>query len=89
MGISDVKNKYMNELFGKITSKDIRNIIAVMIVIGCFALMYIFIAKEIPTVNRDLVMVAAGAIMGVLKDVTSYFFGSSKNEADKAKQEGI
>jgi len=78
----------MNELFGKITSKDIRNIIAVMIVVGCFVLMYIFMIKEIPQINRDLVMVAAGAIMSNLKDVTSYFFGSSKNEADKAKKEG-
>lgn len=77
----------MNEIFGKITSKDIRNIIAVMIVTGCFVLMYIFMAKEIPQANRDLVMVAAGAIMSNLKDVTSYFFGSSKNEADKAKKE--
>jgi hypothetical protein len=77
----------MNEIFGKITSKDIRNIIAVMIVTGCFVMVYLFLAKEIPNANRDLVMVVAGAIVGNLKDVTSYFFGSSKNEADKAKKE--
>jgi hypothetical protein len=77
----------MNELFGKITSKDIRNIIAVMIVTGCFVMVYLFLAKEIPQTNRDLVMVVAGAIVSNLKDVTSYFFGSSKNEADKAKKE--
>jgi Na+-transporting NADH:ubiquinone oxidoreductase subunit NqrD len=77
----------MNEIFGKITSKDIRNIIAVMIVTGCFVMVYLFLAKEIPNANRDLVMVIAGAIVGNLKDVTSYFFGSSKNEADKAKKE--
>jgi predicted permease len=78
----------MNELFGKITSKDIRNIIAVMVVIGCFVMVYLFMAKEIPQPNRDLVMVVAGAIVGNLKDVTGYFFGSSKNESDKAKKEG-
>jgi hypothetical protein len=78
----------MNELFGKITSKDIRNIIAVLIVFGTFILMYIFMIKEMPNGNRDLVLVTAGGIITVLKDVTSYFFGSSKNEADKAKKEG-
>ena len=77
----------MNEIFGKITSKDIRNIIAVMIVFGTFILMYIFMIKEMPGGNRDLVLVTAGGIITVLKDVTSYFFGSSKNEADKAKKE--
>lgn len=79
----------MTEFLRKISSKDIRNIIAVMIVGGCFLLMYIFMIKEIPQVNRDLVMVAAGAIMSNLKDVTGYFFGSSKNEADKAKKEEV
>ena len=78
----------MNEIFGKITSKDIRNIIAVLIVSGTFILMYIFMIKEMPNGNRDLVLVTAGGIIAVLKDVTSYFFGSSKNEADKAKKEG-
>jgi hypothetical protein len=78
----------MNDLFGKITSKDIRNIIAVLIVFGTFILMYIFMIKEMPNGNRDLVLVTAGGIITVLKDVTSYFFGSSKNEADKAKKEG-
>lgn len=77
----------MTEILKKITSKDIRNIIAVMVVCGSFALMYIFMIKEIPTPNRDLVLVTAGGIITVLKDVTSYFFGSSKNEADKAKKE--
>jgi predicted permease len=78
----------MTEFLKKVTSKDIRNIIAVLIVFGCFILVYLFMIKEIPQPNRDLVMVVAGAIVGNLKDVTSYFFGSSKNEADsKAKKE--
>jgi CDP-diglyceride synthetase len=78
----------MTELIKKVTSKDIRNIIAVLIVFGTFILMYIFMIKEMPNGNRDLVLVTAGGIIAVLKDVTSYFFGSSKNEDDKAKKEG-
>jgi hypothetical protein len=78
----------MNEFFGKITSKDIRNIIAVMFVIGCFVMIYLFMIRDIPVPNRDLLMVVAGAIVSNLKDITGYFFGSSKNEADKAKKEG-
>jgi hypothetical protein len=78
----------MNELFGKITSKDIRNIIAVMFVIGCFLMIYLFMVRDIPAGSRDLLMVVAGAIVTNLKEITGYFFGSSKNEADKARKEG-
>jgi hypothetical protein len=78
----------MKELFGKVSSKDIRNIIAVMFVTGCFLMIYLFMIRDIPGANRDLLMVVAGAIVTNLKDITGYFFGSSKNEADKAKKEG-
>lgn len=78
----------MNEIFGKITSKDIRNIIAVMFVIGCFLMIYLFMIRDIPAGSRDLLMVVSGAIVTNLKEITGYFFGSSKNEADKAKKEG-
>lgn len=77
----------MTELFGKISSKDIRNIIAVMFVIGCFLMIYLFMVRDIPSGSRDLLMVVAGAIVTNLKEITGYFFGSSKNEADKAKKE--
>jgi hypothetical protein len=78
----------MTEILRKITSKDIRNIIAVMFVTGCFVMIYLFMIRDIPVPNRDLLMVVAGAIVSNLKDITGYFFGSSKNEADKAKKEG-
>lgn len=77
----------MTEFLHKISSKDIRNIIAVMFVIGCFVMIYLFMIHDIPGANRDLLMVVAGAIVSNLKDITGYFFGSSKNEADKAKKD--
>lgn len=79
----------MNELFGKITSKDIRNILAVMIVLGSFILVYLVIIKAIPPENRDIAHTSLGFILGgAMAGVVGYYFGSSKNEADKAKKEG-
>ena len=78
----------MNELFGKITSKDIRNILAVMIVMGSFILVYLVIIKEVPERNRDIAHTSLGFILGgSMAGVVGYYFGSSKNEADKAKKE--
>jgi hypothetical protein len=79
----------MKEFFGKITSKDIRNILAVIITLGCFILFYFLIVKEIPSGNKDLMNIIAGMLFGgPLAAVSGYYFGASKNEADKAKKEG-
>jgi hypothetical protein len=79
----------MNELFGKITSKDIRNILAVIIVVGSYILFYFLVVKEVPAANKDLLNIVAGMLFGgPLAGVVGYYFGSSKNEADKAKKDG-
>jgi dolichol kinase len=79
----------MTEFLKKITSKDIRNVLGVIVVIGCFILLYIMQIKEIPAANKDVVLTAVGFVFGgALAGVVGYYFGSSKNEADKAKKEG-
>jgi hypothetical protein len=81
----------MTEFFKKITSKDIRNILAVIIVIGCFVLLYIMQIKEIPQPNKDVVLTAVGFVFGgALAGVVGFYFGSTKSEADKGqtKKEG-
>lgn len=77
----------MKEFFGKITSKDIRNILAVIFVIGCFIMVYLFLIREMPLPNKDVLLMSSGYLFGALQLVLSYYFGSSKNEADKAKKE--
>jgi len=37
----------------------------------------------LPEVNKDIVNVALGALLGQAVTVVSYFFGSSKSSADK------
>jgi dolichol kinase len=79
----------MTEFLKKITSKDIRNVLGVIVVIGCFILLYMMQIKEIPAANKDVVLTAVGFVFGgALAGVVGYYFGSSKNEADKAKKEG-
>jgi hypothetical protein len=78
----------MTEFLKKITSKDIRNVLAVIIVVGCFILLYIMQIKEIPAANKDIVLTAVGFVFGgALAGVAGYYFGSSKTEGDKAKKD--
>lgn len=79
----------MTEFLRKITSKDIRNVLAVIIVVGSYVLFYFLVIKEVPAANKDLLNIVAGMLFGgPLAAVSGYYFGSSKTEGDKAKKEG-
>ncbi len=69
----------MTEFLKKITKTDIRNIIAVITVVGCFILLYLLQVKEVPAGNKDVLNIAIGFVFGTgLGGVFGFFFGSSK-----------
>jgi hypothetical protein len=76
----------MKEFFVKIKEADIRNILAIIVTLGVFVLMYLLVIKEIPKDNHDIVISAVSFVFGGgFGAVTSYFFGASKG--DKPKDE--
>lgn len=73
----------MKQFFDKIGKAEITNILGVLIVLGCFLLMYVMLIKDIPTNNKDVVNTAVGFIMGgALAGVVGYFFGASKDRSN-------
>lgn len=69
----------MNEFIKKINTADIRNILAVLIVLGCFTLLGVMQLKAIPTENKDIVLTAIGFVFGgALAGVVGFYFGASK-----------
>ena len=71
----------MPEWLKKISKTDIRNILAVIIVLGSFLLLYLLQVKPIPEQNHDLVLTAGGFIFGgALAGVIGFYFGSTKTE---------
>jgi hypothetical protein len=74
----------MKEFLNKIGNGEIRSILAVISILGSFALMFTFIFAEIPKENRDVVMMGAGSILtGTLGGVIGYYFGASKGNETK------
>ena len=76
----------MNDLLKKITSSEIRNVLAIVTTLGCFTLLYLMTIKEIPVANKDVLNVAVGFVFGsALTGVYGYYFGASKGiaQADK------
>lgn len=71
----------MPEWLKRLTKSDIRNSLAIMIVIGCFALMYMLQVKPIPEENHDIVNIVCGFVFGgALAGVVGYYFGATKTD---------
>jgi hypothetical protein len=71
----------MPEWLKRITKTDIRNILAIIIVIGSFLLLYLLQVRPIPEQNHDLVLTAGGFIFGgALAGVVGFYFGATKGE---------
>jgi membrane protein YqaA with SNARE-associated domain len=61
-------------------------ILAGLITVGFFSIIYILMWAEIPQSNKDLVTMAIGALVGSFSGgVVGYFFGSSKGSAEKTE----
>jgi uncharacterized membrane protein YjfL (UPF0719 family) len=70
-------------LLDRIGRTSIANILGVIIVLGCFVMMYFMMIKEIPKENISTVNQAVGFVFGCLGFVMGYFYGSSKNNESK------
>ena len=71
----------MPEWLKRLTKTDIRNSLAIIIVLGCFGLVYLLQVKAIPQENHDIVNIVAGFIYGgALAGVVGFYFGSTKTD---------
>jgi hypothetical protein len=74
----------MPEWLKRLTKADIRNSLAIIIVLGCFGLMYLLQVKAIPKENHDIVNIVAGFIFGgALAGVVGFYFGATKADSSK------
>jgi hypothetical protein len=79
----------MPEWLKRLTKTDIRNSLAIIIVIGSFLLLYLLQVKPIPEQNHDLVLTAGGFIFGgALAGVIGFYFGSTKIDKKNEDREG-
>lgn len=78
----------MKKFLDSVGKTEIRNIIAVITVLGCFALLYLLQIKSIPLENKDVINIAIGFVFGgLLSSVAGYYFGGSKSEVDNKTKE--
>jgi drug/metabolite transporter (DMT)-like permease len=62
-----------------------RGVIALIIVLCSFIFLFVITRRVIPEGNKETVNLAAGLVLGVLANVTNWYFGSSKEKSDGDK----
>lgn len=62
---------------------NISSILALVIVVLCFLVIFVGIKSNICSENKDVVMLILGGIMATLTTIVGYFFGSSQSSAIK------
>ncbi|HEV7782600.1 MAG TPA: hypothetical protein VGO58_15100 [Chitinophagaceae bacterium] len=76
----------MKKIFAKIGTAEIRNIIAIISVLGAFLMLYMIIIKPIPAENKETVNLCVGFVLGgLIAGVNGYYFGASKRDSDGSK----
>jgi hypothetical protein len=69
----------MKRLLETFSKTNIAHILGVIIILGCFILLYLMICKAIPAENKDVVNIAVGFVFGGFgSGVIGYFYGASK-----------
>lgn len=71
----------------KVFFDNIRSIIALLVVILSYSFLFMITKTVIPPANLPVVQTVAGLVLAGLGVAIGYYFGSSKNESDKAKVE--
>lgn len=70
----------MKKFWEKVSTGDIRNILAIISVVGAFIVLYLLIIKPIPAENKETVNLTIGFVLGgLIGGVNGYYFGASKS----------
>jgi hypothetical protein len=73
----------MTAFFKKISTTDIRNILATLYVTMVLVYIYVLVFKPVPDSNKDLINVIGGNVIGGLGIILGYYFGASKKDVTK------
>lgn len=60
-------------------------ILAGLLIVGFFILLFLLVIKPIPVQNSELLYLVTGTLLGSFTSVVSYFFGSSMGSKQKTE----
>jgi len=76
----------MKQFFASLREQDIRNVLALIIIIGTFMIQIMVLRSNIPEKNHDIAVTTVVMTLSMQAGVIAYYFGASK--VDRKKSEG-
>ncbi len=76
----------MKKIFDKVSTTDIRNVLAVIYVLMVLVYIYVLVFKPVPSDNKDLINVIGGNVIGGLGIILGYYFGASKKDVTEPEK---
>lgn len=70
----------MKQFFQSLREQDIRNVIALIVILGTFAIQIIILKSTVPPANHDLAVTTVVMTLGMQAGVIAYYFGASKTD---------
>ncbi len=78
----------MKQFFQNIGKVEVRNIIAVLAVVGTYILLYMMIIKPIPAENKETLNISIGFVFGgLVGGISGFLYGASKQRNAKTENE--
>jgi hypothetical protein len=77
----------MKRFFLKIGKAEIRNALAIIWILATLIFVFVLVFHVVPMENNSLLNIFGGAMLTGSGTIISYYFGSSKNEADANKND--
>lgn len=75
--------------FFDLFARNVRSIIAMIVVVGGFAFLFTLTQVKIPDGNETVLNVASGLVLAAMTGVIAYYFGSSKDKSDTDKSDAL
>lgn len=69
--------------------KNMRGVVAVMVVNGTIIFDFFLFFWPIPEANKEVVYTAAGGLNTLSAGIIAYYFGSSKDKSDQEKSDRV
>ncbi len=70
----------MKQFFQSLREQDIRNVIALIVILGTFVIQVMILKSNIPEKNHDIAVTTVVMTLGMQAGVIAYYFGASKPE---------
>lgn len=65
--------------------KRLKGYFATIMIIAFIGIVFMLLEKKVPSENNDVMMVLLGALVGIVKDLYGYYFGSSEGSQRKTE----